>query len=451
MLLRLLNINKALLPVLSLLCLWVIMPLAQAGEKVESVRVWKAPDSMRLVFDISGPVEHNIFTLNNPDRVVIDIQNTLRTRALFNVDLKDGPIKNLRSAARNKNDLRVVLDLSKALKTKSFLLKPNAQYGHRLVVDLEGADSENQAASSQPVKTLNSIGNGRDIVVVIDAGHGGEDPGAIGNYGTKEKDVVLQIAKELQQVINRKPGYKAVLTRKGDYFLKLKTRRDLARRKYQADLFISIHADAFKNRKAKGASVFALSRRGASSTLASFLAEKENKSDLLGGVKLEEVDDHLAVVLADISMEGSMEHSLRAGKYVLGEMGRVAKLHKKHVEQAGFVVLKSPDIPSILVETGFISNPTEEKNLKSQWYQRKLADSIAKGVTDYFSAYPPPGSYVALEQQGVRQFKKHKISSGETLSQIAAKYSVSTSSIRRANALKSDVIQVGQVLRIPHS
>ncbi|MDX1694091.1 MAG: N-acetylmuramoyl-L-alanine amidase [Ketobacteraceae bacterium] len=428
-----------------------LVSVVRAGEKVESVRVWKAPDRMRLVFDVSGPVDHNIFTLENPDRVVIDIKDTLRTRALFNVDLKDGPIKNLRSAARNQNDLRVVLDLSQSLKTKSFLLKPNQQYGHRLVVDLEGNAGDELATEPKPVKTLANIGNGRKIIVVIDAGHGGEDPGAIGNYGTREKDVVLEIARELQDEINSQPGYEAVLTRKGDYFLKLKTRRELARTKYKADLFLSIHADAFRNRKARGASVFALSRKGATSTLARVLAEKENQSDLVGGVKLEDKDDHLAMVLADLSMEGSMEHSLRAGKYVLREMGSVARLHKKHVEQAGFVVLKSPDIPSLLVETGFISNPTEEKNLKSKWYQRKLAKSIAKGIYGYFGDYPPPGSYVALQQLENDQFKSHKISRGETLSQIAEKYSVSTSSLREANRLQGDVIQVGQVLRIPHS
>lgn len=451
MLLRFFNLrHSGVLTLFSALFCLLASTVAFGAEKVESVRVWKAPDSIRLVFDVSGPVRHNIFTLSNPDRVVIDIKNTLRTRALFNVDLKNGPVKNLRSATRNQNDLRVVLDLSQKLKTKSFLLKPNNQYGHRLVVDLE---SGNQAETTtpKPVKTLASLGNGRDIVVVIDPGHGGEDPGAIGGAGTKEKDVVLQIAKELQREINAMPGYKAELTRKGDYFLKLKTRRELARKKYRADLFVSIHADAFKNRKAKGASVFALSRRGATSTLARILAEKENQSDLVGGVSLEDKDDDLARVLADLSMEGSMEHSLRAGKYVLREMDNVARLHKKHVEQAGFVVLKSPDIPSLLVETGFISNPTEEKNLKSKWYQRKLAASIAKGITEYFSSYPPPGSYVALKQQGGERFTKHKIIRGETLSQIAAKYSVSTSSLRKANALKGDVIHVGQVLRIPRS
>ncbi|MCG8313477.1 MAG: N-acetylmuramoyl-L-alanine amidase [Pseudomonadales bacterium] len=429
---------------------FVLSNVAWTAQKVETVRVWKAPDRMRVVFDVSGPVEHSIFTLDKPDRVVIDVKNTLRTRALFNVDLKDGPIKNLRSAARNTNDLRMVLDLSQALKTKSFLLKPNGQYGHRLVVDLEGV-KETSTATPQPVKSLSSMGSGRDIVVVIDAGHGGEDPGAIGSNGTREKVVVLQIAQELQRVVNGYPGYKAILTRKGDYFLKLKTRRELARRKYKADLFISIHADAFKNRKAKGASVFALSRKGATSTLARILAEKENQSDLVGGVSLDDKDDDLAKVLADLSMEGSMEHSLRAGKFVLNEMGVVARLHKKHVEQAGFAVLKSPDIPSLLVETGFISNPTEERNLKSKSYQRKLAHSIGKGLKRYFSAHPPPGSFVALQQQEADRYRQHKISSGETLSQIAAKYSVSTSKLRQANSIKGDVIRVGQVLRIPHS
>lgn len=419
-----------------------------AEQKINNVRVWKAPDSMRVVFDLSGPIEHSLFMLENPNRLVVDFKDTARTKSLFNIDLKAGAINNVRSAKRNGNDLRVVLDLKQAAQTKSFLLKPNEQYGHRLVVDLELSSG----AESQPVKTVETEGNGRDIVIAIDAGHGGEDPGATGSRGTLEKDVVLAIAQELQTILAAEKGFKPVLVRSGDYFLKLKTRRDIAREKFKADLFVSIHADAFTDKRARGASVFALSRKGATSTLARVLAETENQSDAIGGVTLEDKDDVLASVIADLAMEGSMEHSLKVGKIVLSEMGHVAKLHKRQIEQAGFAVLKSPDIPSILVETGFISNPDEETKLSSKAYRAQMARAIRQGITRYFEQHPPPGTSLALRQHRDLVFHQHKISNGETLSEIAQKYQVSLGQIRQVNELKDrDVIRVGQVLRIPRT
>lgn len=422
--------------------------VAVAEQKINNVRVWKAPDSMRVVFDLSGPIEHSLFMLENPTRLVVDFKDTARTKSLFNIDLKAGAINNVRSAKRNGNDLRVVLDLKQSAQTKSFLLKPNEQYGHRLVVDLELSSG----VEPQPVKTVQVEGNGRDIVIAIDAGHGGEDPGATGSRGTLEKDVVLAIAKELQTILAAEKGFKPVLVRSGDYFLKLKTRRDIAREKFKADLFVSIHADAFTDKRARGASVFALSRKGATSTLARVLAETENQSDAIGGVTLEDKDDVLASVIADLAMEGSMEHSLKVGKIVLSEMGRVAKLHKRQIEQAGFAVLKSPDIPSILVETGFISNPDEESKLSSKVYRAQMARAIRQGITRYFEQHPPPGTYLALRQHQNLVFHQHKISNGETLSEIAQKYQVSLGQIRQVNELKDrDVIRVGQVLRIPRT
>ncbi len=433
-----------------------------ASEKINSVRVWQAPESTRVVFDLSGPVDHRIFTLDNPNRVVIDLKSTLRTKALFSIDLKDSSIAKVRSAMQNKQDLRVVLDLKKPLKPKSFLLKPNAQYGHRLVLDLEGSVAPMKAgnvatskatSTATPIKKQQKrVAGGRDIIVAIDAGHGGEDPGAIGRKGTREKNVVFKIAKSLQTELNKRNGIRAELTRKGDYFLKLKTRRDLARKKLNADIFVSIHADAFKNGKASGASVFALSRRGATSTLARVLAEQENKADVIGGVSLEDKDDVLASVLADLAMEGSMEHSLTVGKYVLSEMKHVTKLHKKHIEQAGFAVLKSPDIPSILIETGFISNAKEERNLNSSAHRKKLAKAITKGIAKYFDQHPPPGSKIALRKSKEALYAKHTIRRGETLSKIANRYQVSLASLRRVNAMsQADIIKIGQTLRIPNS
>lgn len=438
-----------------------------ANEKITGVRVWKAPDNTRMVFDLSGPVEHNLFTLQNPSRVVIDIPGTDKSPSLDTLDTKDAsPVVNVRSAQQSGNVLRVVLDLSRDVKPKSFLLKPNAQYGYRLVVDLydtspsepvSAAASAPSIVPARPVPRAPIVG-GRDIVIAIDAGHGGEDPGAIGPSGVREKDVVLQIAKRLQQTLAAEKGIKPVLVRTGDYFMPLASRRETARQKYKADLFVSIHADAFSNRKAAGASVFALSRSGATSTLARVLAEKENASDLIGGVSLDDKDDTLASVLADLAMEGSMEHSMKVGNHVLQQMGRVVHLHKKRMEQAGFAVLKSPDIPSILVETGFISNPTEERNLRSQAHQTKLAQAISRGIIQYFDQHPPPGTYFALRKesggntQARLEGRHHRIERGETLSHIAERYQVSLASLMRYNALSDPgLIKVGQVLRIPHS
>lgn len=455
---------------LTLCCTLLWAGAVVADTQITGVRFWAAPDSTRMVFDLSGPAEHHLFTLENPARVVIDLPNTRKTPALDVLDTRNaGPITNVRSAEQSGNSLRVVLDLKQDAKPKSFLLKPNAQYGHRLVVDLydsapaaPSASAAAPAVSSEPVpavavRTPVTATSGRDIVVAIDAGHGGEDPGAIGPSGVKEKDIVLQIARRLYQVLDAEKGVKPVLVRNGDYFLSLANRREIARRKHRADLFVSIHADAFTNRKAAGASVFALSRSGATSTLARVLAEKENQSDLIGGVSLEDKDKTLASVLADLAMEGSMEHSMKVGGTVLHEMGRVTHLHKKRMEQAGFAVLKSADIPSILVETGFISNPGEERNLRSSAHQTKLAQAISRGIVQYFDQHPPPDTWFALRKLGGTTHaqldaRHHRIERGETLSHIAERYQVSMATLMRYNALSDPgLVKVGQVLRIPNS
>lgn len=457
---------KKLLQAMIVLGIVLVTPLLQAAEKISSVRVWNAPDNTRIVFDLTGPVSHHLFTLDNPNRVVIDIPSAAKTQALDLVDFKGGPLVNVRSAPQGNGDLRIVLDLDRKLNPKSFLLKPSDQYGHRLVIDLESAGNaapvaapvvsrstssyNNSSSNSQP-RSYSSIEGGRDIVVAIDAGHGGEDPGAIGASGTREKDVVLEISRRIYNVLQAEKGIKPVLIRSGDYFIPLATRRETARRKHNADLFVSIHADAFDNRKARGASVFALSRRGATSTLARVLAEKENQSDAIGGVKIDNADEMVASVIYDLAMEGSMEHSIKVGSMVLREMGGVTRLHKKHLEQAGFAVLKSPDIPSILVETGFISNPGEERNLRSKDHQVKLSRAISRGIITYFDQHPPPGTYFA-ERKEQRDLQQHRIASGETLSEIAQRYRVDVASLMQYNKLStSDVIRVGQVLRIPNS
>ncbi|MCO7622672.1 MULTISPECIES: N-acetylmuramoyl-L-alanine amidase [Pseudomonas] len=464
---------RALVAVVGLLLTAVTVD-ALAVTQVKSMRLWRAPDNTRLVFDLSGPVQHSVFTLTAPDRLVIDI-NGATLGGTLNVATSNTPINSVRSAQRTPTDLRVVVDLKKAVTPKSFTLAPNAQYGNRLVVDLYDQEADAVAASTptpppaqtpatapavpvspaQPAIKLPPVPSGkRDIVVAIDAGHGGEDPGASGSRGQHEKDIVLQIARELQRQINTERGYRAELTRTGDYFIPLRKRTEIARKK-GADLFISIHADAAPSKAAFGASVFALSDRGATSETARWLADTENRSDLIGGagnVSLDDKDRMLAGVLLDLSMTATLSSSLDVGQKVLGNMGRITPLHKRRVEQAGFMVLKSPDIPSILVETGFISNANEAAKLATKSHQQALARSIHTGVRQYFQQSPPPGTYIAwLRDSGkiAQGPREHTVRPGETLAMIAVRYQVSVASLRTTNSLKSDELKVGQHLDIP--
>ncbi|WP_218583044.1 N-acetylmuramoyl-L-alanine amidase [Pseudomonas sp. 8AS] len=464
-----------------------------AATEVRSVRLWRAPDNTRLVFDLSGPVQHSVFTLAAPNRIVIDINGAQMVGRLDQLSLGNTPITAVRSAQRSPTDLRLVLDLSATVSPKSFSLAPNQQYGHRLVVDLFDQESapagsaavapavppsgntvttpppQNSAGSASPppqvpvaevpstapAKLPPMPSGKREIVVAIDAGHGGEDPGALGpNKSVFEKNVTLAIAKELQRQINAEKGFRGELVRTGDYFIPLRKRTEIARKK-GADLFVSIHADAAPRASAFGASVFALSDRGATSETARWLADSENQSDLIGGagnVSLDDKDRMLAGVLLDLSMTASLSSSLNVGQKVLSHMGSITPLHKRRVEQAGFMVLKSPDIPSILVETGFISNPNEARKLSSHGHQQALARSITTGVKQFFQQNPPPGTYIAwLRDTGkiAPGPREHVVTSGESLALIAQRYQVGLAALRSANSLRSDVIKVGQTLRIP--
>ena len=444
---------------------------ALAASDVRGVRLWRAPDNTRLVFDLSGPVQHSVFTLAAPDRIVIDVSGAKLATSLDQLSLANTPITGVRSAQRSADDLRVVIDLSAPVSPKSFTLAPNQQYGHRLVVDLfdqGGAPPATQAPSAsasappvpvtptQPPPKLTPVPNGkRDIIVAIDAGHGGEDPGALSPVkGQYEKHVTLAIAKELQRQINAEKGFRGELVRTGDYFIPLRKRTEIARKK-GADLFVSIHADAAPRSAAFGASVYALSERGATSETARWLADAENQSDLIGGagnVSLDDKDKMLAGVLLDLSMTASLSSSLNVGQKVLSNMGNITPLHKRRVEQAGFMVLKSPDIPSILVETGFISNPNEAKKLHAASHQQALARSITTGVKQFFHENPPPGTYVAwLRDEGkiVAGPREHVVARGESLALIAQRYQISLAALRGANKLNGDVIKVGQTLQIP--
>ena len=423
-----------------LICLSIgLLPSLLYAAEVRGLRMWPAPDNTRLVFDLNAPVEHSLFTLTQPNRIVIDLKNAQVTGALPSVTYNELRLKGIRYAKRGNNDLRVVLDLKNAVKPKSFVLKPHSSYGHRLVVDLFDAEQNKKVvAKKRPVYKTHK--KARDLIVAIDAGHGGEDPGAIGQRGTREKDVVLKIAKELEKLIKRERGMKPLMIRTGDYYIGLKERVKKAQIA-QADLFISIHADAFKNGKARGTSVFILSERGASSDLASFLADSENNADLNGGVSSTD-DDLLNMVLADMVKNSTLEDSHQIASKVLAGLKDVNHLHKHTVEQAGFRVLKAGR-PAILVETAFISNRKEERKLRSPKHQKALARAIFRGTRAYFRSNPIPGTLLALRD------RKHRIARGETLSGIAERYQVSLASIRGANNLRNDHLPVGKTLRIP--
>jgi N-acetylmuramoyl-L-alanine amidase len=411
--------------------------------EVHDVRLWRAPDHTRIVFDLTGPVEHKLILLDNPSRIVVDVEDTRLKTSLSDLKLDKTPVSRIRSGVRQGDDLRVVLDMEAKVDPRSFVLKANQQAGDRLVLDLY---DKKKTSSSTTVKKSVKQSAKRDIIVAIDAGHGGEDPGAIGPKRRREKVVVLAIAREVARLFEADKGFKPTLIRSGDYYISLKGRRDLARKR-QADLFVSVHADAFKRKEAHGASVYALSTRGATSTAARYLAQRENAADLVGGVSLSDKDDVLAGVLADLSMTSTLDTSLKLGGKVLGRMDNVTKLHKERVEQAGFAVLKSPDIPSILVETGFISNPEESRKLASSSYQKKMARAIHAGIKDWFLAHPPSGTLIAWQkQQGGRQYV---IARGDTLSGIAQRFNVSLTSLKSHNGISGSKIMVGQKLVIP--
>ncbi len=427
----------------------VLLPaLAFAGgpAEIRGVQLLGDAANTRLVVDLSRPVDHTLFALENPPRIVLDLHG-----AQINADRRNrpgglGPVRTVRSANRNNGDARIVMDLSAYARARSFMVAPDGPLGHRLVVNLEG-----DAQTSQAVPTKTVAGQGRDLVIAIDAGHGGKDPGATGRKGTREKDVVLQIARRLAAKINAEPGMRAYLTRDGDYFLALRQRMDRARAK-RADLFVSIHADAFKNRKARGSSVYVLSTKGATDEAARWLAERENAADLVGGVSLDDKDHMLASVLLDLSQSAAIDASAQVADRVIDNLGTVGALHRKDVQRAGFLVLKSPDIPSILVETAFISNPSEEKLLTSSRHQERLADAMMRGIRSYMYDNPPPGSLIAMN--GARPPDapvQHVIVRGDTLSGIADRYRVSLADLRRHNGIKGDRIRVGQVLRIPYA
>lgn len=438
---------------------------------VSNVRVWAGPESTRIVFDLSAPITYKAFVLTEPHRLVVDLDGaTLAKDSLDENLFKQAGMRGVRHAARNPTDYRVVFDLNKPLKPSTFQISPSHMYGQRLVIDLLESDAvkapsvlsasvakETVAASplsaSAPAPTVPadaaaSVVSSRPFVVMIDPGHGGEDPGAIGQGGSYEKNIVLGFSRKLQKLLNQREGVVAHLTRTGDYFIPLATRTRIAREK-QADLFISIHTDGARNSKAKGSSVYALSHRGATSETAKWLAQRENASDLVGGVSLDDKEDTLAYVLLDLSQSASLDASLFLGKKVLSELGKVNDLHSKKVEQAGFMVLRSPDIPSILVELGYITNPVEERRLNTGTYQDKLVASIVAGIGE-FHAQRGTHRYLAMTTNAPPPPpQRYTVARGDTLDRIARKHNISSADLKQMNGLTGDLIRVGATLLIP--
>jgi N-acetylmuramoyl-L-alanine amidase len=398
----------------------LVVGAAHAAEPVRAVRIWPAPDYTRLTLETTEPLRYNLLALKNPERLVLDLEDVEPERMQELLAGKVLPIDPYIGTARvgrfKPGVARLVLDLKEAVKPQIFVLPPVGDYGHRLVLDLYPvvpidplmALLQKQETGTPPAidpAATKNIGEPKDparqpprgapapavarlVTVVIDAGHGGEDPGAKGRRGTYEKNVTLLIARKLKTIVDAEPSMRALLTRDGDYYIALGDRVDKARR-VKADLFVSVHADAFIKPHARGSSVFALSERGATSTAAQWLAKRENDADLIGGVNLGLKDRYLAMTLADLSLTAQISDSLKLGRAVLGELSGINALHKERVEQAGFAVLKAPDVPSILVETAFISNPEEERRLNDQAYQEKIAQAIFRGIKTYFAKNPP--------------------------------------------------------------
>jgi len=410
---------------------------------LQKIRAHEGPEHTRIVFETPRSVSYEVSRLTGPDRIVVDLRRTALARGLDPHKAVRGHkrIKRVRSA-RHDWGQRVVFDMAGAFSHKVFQLKPVRPYGHRLVVDLF---PKNRAKPSAVPKCINDC----DVIIAVDAGHGGEDPGALGAHGIHEKTVVLQMARKLAAAINKTPGYRAVLVRTGDYYISLRNRTQIARNR-RAHMFVSLHADAFTSPKASGASVYAVSLRGASSERARLLADQENSADLLGGVgdiSLRDKDPMLAKVLVDMSSNSSLAASLAAGEMVLKKLGGVTKLHSNKVEQAGFVVLKSPDIPSLLIETGYITNPREARRLSQADHQNRIVKAIHSGLNLYFQNSPPAGTRLA-ERRRTEGFR-YVVGRGDTLSEIAQRHGTSIAQLRRANRLRGDRIRVGQVIVIP--
>jgi N-acetylmuramoyl-L-alanine amidase len=376
------------------------LPFSVSATQIRNARLWRSDDKLRLVFDLSGPVRYKTFSLSAPERLIIDLSGANLSGDFSQLALENTVIRSIRSGHFGQGDTRIVLDLSSPVLLNSFLLAPQDGQGHRLVLDLVSAKTP--VLPMVPRETLEKKGHlKRDIIVVVDAGHGGKDPGAVGSKGEREKDVVLSISQLLAKRLKKEKGFDVKLVRNDDFFVPLRKRVEIARQ-HKADMFISVHADAAPRLTASGASVYCLSEGGATSATARFMAQRENGADLLGAtslLNLKDKDPMLAGVILDMSMNATIAASLQLGSTVLGSLAGITTLHQKRVEQAGFAVLKSPDVPSILVETGFISNVRDSQRLVTARHQQAVADGLFEGLQRYFQKSPPVDSYMAWQQE----------------------------------------------------
>jgi N-acetylmuramoyl-L-alanine amidase len=413
------------------------MPLSAAVD-VMGLRVWQAPDRTRLVFTLSAQVPYEVFSLSDPKRLVLDLP-AAQLKMTLPAGGTIGPIiKAIRSGKPTDGILRLVFDLSTPVAFRVFMVAAVGGHMDRMVIDLYPRGEDGFDSKAPVAKPTDSE---KDYIVVIDAGHGGEDPGAVGYLGLREKDVVLKIARRLARLIDEEPGMSSILTRTGDYYLRLRRRVDIARHA-EAALFVSIHADAFRSRSASGASVYSLSQSGATSEMGAYLAQRENAADLAGGVSLSDRDEDLAEVLLDMQLDWKIEESRILGAQLLSSLATLVPLHSRDVEQAGFAVLKAPAIPSVLVETGYVTHPRDSKRLKNPGHQERLAAALFRGILNY--CYKRPGCPLPHTVS-----KTHLVKPGDSLSGIAARYGTNVGAIKRRNGLQTDVIQVQQRLFVP--
>ena len=458
------------MPVLRpLLAGFLLFPLLcnAAPVSVKNLRLWQAPDNTRLVFDLSAPLEHRLSVHKDPERIVIEMENARLKDGLAALDVSRSYINAVSAAEQADGKLRITLELKRPVRPKTFVLKPAGQYGHRLVIDLY----DEHIAQAMPTPEPRAAPPARrvlvpgDLIVAIDAGHGGEDPGAIGKrYRTREKDVTLAIARELYKLVAATPGMKPVMIRDGDYYVGLRKRTEKAQNN-DADVFVSIHADAVPGRQARGSSVYALSLRGATSEQVRALADKENAADLIGGADLREVDHVTKKVIVEMEHTMTIDDSIVLGTDVLSSLRGIGAVHNAHVQQAGFMVLKSRKIPSILIETAFISNPEEEQKLRDRDFQRRIAESILKGLVrakprllarrvgggeSHQAIAPAPLAPAPDPAPTVTaSAREHVVKPGETLSAIARQYDIHVDALRFLNELHSNDLPVGFKLRIP--
>lgn len=460
---------------------FVLVMLALGGlasstlaANIQGVRSYRAPDYTRLVFDLDGPLQYELIANDAPQQLVLNLKRSSYRGDFANLDLANTPVAGISSATLGGDDLKITVDLRNKVDPRSFTLGKNEQYGDRLVVDLydvlaaataparapepnTSSATSAPASSSDPIAAISASldkGGKRDIIVAISAGHGGDDPGAIGVHKLQEKQVTLAISREVASLLNGVPGYKAVLIREGDYYVPLRQRIEMGHAQ-NADLYIAIHADAADNKSAKGATVYALSERGATSEQARRLADKENNADLIGGVgsvSLGDKDAVLASVLLDLSMTASVATSLEIGNQMISSLGKITHMRRTNVEQAAFVELKSADIPSLLVESGYITNAEDAEKLDSSAWRKQFAGALVDGVLTWFDQRPPRGTLIAWQQDNNAAPTNpgtYTVRSGDGLSMIAERFHVSMAELKQANNLKKNTVQIGQVLKIP--